>query len=147
MQLVKRAPESLLPMFRKDLGRLFEDLWGERFPSFFTAEEVAPPVEIGETAEEVFVNVQVPGLKKEELTVQLTDGALMVKGEMKEEKEEKKKNYYRREFGYGNFARTITLPEEVQIEKAVANLENGMLKVRIPKTDKAKKRSVAVAIQ
>lgn len=146
MQLVKREPESLLSAFRRDLDRLFEDIWGARFPSFFQG-EVTPPVEIGETAEEVFINVQVPGLKKEDLNVQLTEGVLTVKGELKEEKEEKRKNYYRREFGYGSFARTISLPEEVQIDKALANLENGVLKVRIPKTEKAKKRSVAVPIQ
>jgi HSP20 family protein len=145
-QLVKKEPESLLSVFRKDLDRFFEEFWGGRFPSFFEA-EFAPPVEVGETNEEVFVNIQVPGMKKEEVNVQLTEGALSVKGERKEEKEEKKKNFYRREFGYGSFARTIGLPEEVEIDKAVATLDNGVLKVRIPKTEKARKRSVAVPIQ
>ncbi len=78
--------------------------------------------------------------------MELTERALTISGEIKEEREDKKKNYYRQEFRHGRFSRTIALPGEVEIDKAKADLEKGMLMVRIPKTEKAKKRSVAVPV-
>lgn len=146
MALIKRE-ESPLASFRKELDRFFEDFWGGRWPSVFEREVLSPPVEVGETAEEVFVNVQLPGMSKENLDIQLTEGALSIKGELREEKEEKKKNYYRQEFRYGGFSRSIPLPAEVEISKATADLDKGLLKVRIPKTEKAKQRAVAVPIR
>jgi HSP20 family protein len=69
-----------------------------------------------------------------------------VRGEIKEEKEDKKKNYYRREIRRGSFARTVALPVEVELDKATADLQKGVLNVHIPKTEKARKRAVTVPI-
>lgn len=146
MALVKK--ENLLPLgsFRKEMDRLFDEFMGEKWPSIFEPGVFTPPVEVGETPEEVFVNVQVPGIAKEDLDVELTDRALTISGEIKDEKEEKKKNYYRQEFRHGRFSRTVALPGEVEIDKAKADLEKGLLMVHIPKTEKAKKRAVTVAV-
>ena len=147
MALVKR--ESTFPVFsfRKEMDRLLDELVGERWPSVFEPSVLVPPVEVGETPEEVFVNVQVPGLNKEDLELELADGTLTVSGKVEEEKEDKKKNYYRQEIRRGRFSRTITLPGEVESNKATADLKKGVLMVHIPKTEKAKKRAVTVAIQ
>lgn len=146
MALVKK--ENLFPLgpFRREMDRLFDEFMGEKWPSIFEPGVLTPAVEVGETSEEVFVNVQVPGLAKEDLDVELTEHALTVRGEVREEKEDKKKNYHRQEFRTGRFSRTITLPGEVEIDKAKADLEKGMLKVHIPKTEKAKKRAITVPI-
>jgi HSP20 family protein len=144
MALMKR--EFSLGSFRKEMDRLFDEFMGERWPSLFEPGVITPPVEVGETPEEVFVNVQVPGLTKEDLDLELSDRALTVSGEVKEEKEDKKKNYYLQEIRYGRFSRTIPLPGEVEVDKATAELEKGMLMVHIPKTEKARKRAVTVPI-
>ncbi|HLE21452.1 MAG TPA: Hsp20/alpha crystallin family protein [Vicinamibacteria bacterium] len=147
MALVKR--ESTFPVIslRKEMDRLLDEFIGERWPSVFEPAVFVPPVEVGETPEEVFVNVQVPGLNKEDLELELADGTLTVSGKVEEEKEDKKKNYYRQEIRRGRFSRTITLPGEVESNKATADLKKGVLMVHIPKTEKAKKRAVTVAIQ
>jgi len=146
MALMKRDTRLPLGSLRKEMDRLFDDFIGERWPSIFEPGDFSPPVEVGETPEEIFVNVQVPGLTKENLDVELTEEALTVKGEVKEEKEEKKKNYYRQEFRHGKFSRTVALPQEVEVDKAIAELEKGVLTVHIPKTEKARTRAITVPI-
>lgn len=144
--LTKRDPDFSLGAFRREMERLFDEFTGERWPALFESWAPSPPVEVGETAEEVFVNVQVPGMTKDNLEIQLTEGALTIKGKVEEEKEEKKKSYYRKEFRYGAFSRTVAVPTEVEVDKATADLDKGLLKIRIPKTEKARKRAVTVTI-
>jgi HSP20 family protein len=134
---------------------MFEDLGRWRWPSSMeswptwteTKGEFVPAVEVGETDEEMFVKAQVPGMKREDILVELSDGSLLIHGEAKEEKEEKKKSYYRREFSYGEFSRRIALPSGVDTGKASAELREGVLSVHIPKTEAAKKQSVKLAIK
>lgn len=150
MALMTRKEGALVP-FKKEMERFFDELGGWRRPSWPAwmeeGEVLTPAVEVGETDDEFFVKAQVPGMKRENLSVDLSEGALTIKGEAKEEKEEKKKSYYRREFSYGHFARTIPLPAGAEASKASAELHDGVLSVHVPKTAEAKKRSVKVAIQ
>jgi HSP20 family protein len=146
MALAKRELIPPLGSFRKEMEGLFDEFIGERWPAIFEPGAFVPAVEVGETPEEVFVNVQVPGLNKEDLALELTERGLTVRGEIKEEKEDKKKNYYRREIRRGSFTRTIALPVEVELDKATADLQKGVLNVHIPKTEKARKRAVTVPI-
>ena len=146
MALAKR--ESMFPLgsLRKEMEGLFDEFIGERWPTIFEPGIVVPPVEVGETSEEVFVSVQVPGLNKEDLELELNERGLTVRGEIKKEKEDKKKNYYRQEIRHGSFSRTVELPGEVEVSKATADLEKGVLNVHIPKTEKARTRAVTVPI-
>jgi len=146
MALAKR--ESMFPLgsLRKEMEGLFDEFIGEKWPAIFEPGAFVPPVEVGETLEEVFVNIQVPGLAKEDLEIELSERGLTVRGEIKEEKEDKKKNYYRREIRRGSFSRTIELPVDVEVSGATADLQNGLLKVHVPKTEQARKRAVTVPI-
>ena len=146
MALAKKELVSPFGSLKKEMEGLFDEFIGERWPAIFEPGPFVPAVEIGETPEEIFVNVQVPGLNKEDLELELTERGLTVRGEIKEEKEDKKKNYYRREIRRGSFARTIELPAEVELDKAIADLRKGVLNVHIPKTEKARKRAVTVPI-
>jgi HSP20 family protein len=142
------VPQSMFPLgsLRKEMEGFFDEFIGERWPAIFEPGVFVPSVEVGETPEEVFVNVLVPGLDKEDLELELSERSLTVRGEIKEEKEDKKKNYYRKEIRHGSFSRTIELPGEVEVGKATADLEKGVLNVHIPKTDKARERAVTVPI-
>lgn len=150
MALLRKREEGALTPLRREMDRLFEDFGKTRWPAWpaWMQEEggLAPAVEVGETDDEFFVKAQVPGLKREDVEVELADGGITIKGEAKEEKEEKKKNYYRREFSYGHFARTIPVPSDADASKAKADLKDGVLSVRVPKTEESKKRSVKLKI-
>jgi HSP20 family protein len=131
-----------------DMGRWRWPSWMERWPALAEEEAgFAPALEVGESEDEVFVKAQVPGMKREDIQVELSDGSLIIKGEAKEEKEEKKKSYYRREFSYGQFTRRVSLPSGVDSGKASAELKDGILNIRLPKTEDSKKKSVKLAVK
>jgi HSP20 family molecular chaperone IbpA len=91
-----------------------------------------PEVEMFTKNNELIVRVDVPGLKKEDLTIELTEDALILKGERKYEKEEKHEGFYRAERVYGNFSRTLPLPEGVKIDLAKAVVHDGVLEITVP---------------
>jgi HSP20 family protein len=91
-----------------------------------------PEVEMFTKNNELIVRADVPGLKKEDITIELTEEAIVLKGERKQEKEEKREGYYRTERYYGNFYRALPLPEGVNIEKAKAVVNDGVLEITLP---------------
>jgi HSP20 family protein len=90
--------------------------------------------------------MEVPGVEKDQIQLTVADDHLMVRGETRKEKEEKKKNFYRQEIRYGAFQRTVPLPVEVDATKAKAELKNGVLRVTLPKSAQPKAREVKVAV-
>lgn len=103
-----------------------------------------PPVEVAEAEKEVTVTMAVPGVEKNELDISVDDHVLTVKGEHRKESKEEKKSYHRQEIHYGSFARSVRLPVEVDAAQAVADLKNGMLTVRLPKSANPKAHPIKV---
>jgi len=128
-----------------DLNYFF-DRFGVENPFVETETMWTPTLEVFEKGNELFVKVDVPGLKPEDLTVEITESALAIKGERKLEKEEKDTGFYRCERSYGSFYRSIPLPEGVKIDLAKATMKNGVLEVKMPTTPiEAKKRRLEIA--
>ncbi len=134
-------------MFSRFLGRPFglmrwpRTLWPEEFEAGY------PSVDIFEDKENVVVKAEIPGVKKEELEVNVTEDSVVLSGEKKKEEKVEEKDYYRYERSYGSFHRTLPLPTEVQSDKAKAQFKDGVLKITIPKTPEAKKKEVKVKIE
>lgn len=89
---------------------------------------------------------ELPGIKKEDVEVNLVGANLRIKGEKKEHKEVKKDDYYRRERSYGSFLRTIALPCDVKDDEIKASSKDGVLEIRMPKTEEAKRKLISVKI-
>jgi HSP20 family protein len=121
----------------------FEDFVREMFGG--GEEAAAPPVEVSEADGNVVVKMVVPGVEKDQLDISVTDNTLTVRGELRKESEEKKKNFYRQEIRYGSFQRAVPLPVEVEDTGANATLKNGMLTVTLPKSKQPKARNIKVA--
>jgi len=111
-----------------------------------TITEWAPSVDIIEDEKEWLVKADLPEVKKEEVKVTVENGVLTITGERKFEKEEKDKKYHRIERSYGNFLRRFTLPEGADSAKVNAEFKDGVLKVHLPKSDKAKPKAVEVKV-
>ncbi len=134
--------------------RLVEDFWRRPFPSLMFGERwpvpmislKAPSLDVFEEKDELVVKADLPGMNKEEIEVTVTGDVVTIKGEKKKEEEVKEKDYYRRERSYGSFVRSVQLPCEVKSEQIKANFKDGVLEVRMPKTEEAKKKSIAVKI-
>jgi HSP20 family protein len=112
----------------------------------FTVTEWSPAVDIAEDDKEYIVKAELPGLNKENIKVSVEGGVLSIAGERKVEKEEKNKKYHRIERSYGSFTRSFTLPDDASGEKVNAEFKDGVLKVHLPKEEKAKSKSVEVKI-
>ena len=144
MALIRWEPSQGLTSLRREMDRLFDDFLSHGPFHLGEPGSAEPLVEVSDTKDAVIVKAHVPGTSKEHLQVDVSDDTLTLKGEMKEEKKKEEKNYYRREFRYGAFSRTVPLPVTVQGDKAKAKLKDGVLEVTIPKSEKAKVKQIPI---
>lgn len=105
-----------------------------------------PSVDISETEGEYQIKAEIPDVKKEDVKVTVEDGVLTIQGERKYEKEEKGKKYHRVERSYGSFIRSFTLPDLVDEAKVKAEFKDGVLNLQLPKSVKAKPKSIEVTV-
>lgn len=126
----------------RDLERLFED--DLTFPRAYTR---TPAVDLYETDNEVVAEVSIPGMDPKQVQVEIENNVLHIRSEQSEEHEDQGKGYYRKEVRRGMFARSMALPVEVDADRVSAHAENGILKVAMPKSEKAKPKKVNVEIK
>jgi HSP20 family protein len=106
-----------------------------------------PSVDVKEDEKEFIIKAELPGVDEKEIEVMVADDTVTIKGEKREEKEDKGKNYYYMERSYGSFNRVIPLASETDVEKAVANFKNGILNITIPKSQTAKVKGTKIPIK
>jgi len=111
-----------------------------------TIAEWAPLVDISEDEKEYLIKAELPEIKKEEVKVMVQDDVLTISGERTLEKEEKGKKHHRVERAYGSFSRSFTLPEDADPGKVNAEFKDGVLKIHLAKSEKAKPKSVEVKV-
>ena len=111
-----------------------------------TVAEWAPLVDITEDEKEYLIKAQLPEVKKDDMKVSVQDGILTIAGERKSEKEEKNKKFHRVEWAYGSFSRSFTLPEDADADKVAGDFKDGVLKVHVPKSEKAKPKKIEVKV-
>jgi HSP20 family protein len=107
---------------------------------------MAPRVDVSETDTELKIEAELPGIDEKDVEVVLSDGRLTIKGEKKQEKEEKKKDYHLLERSYGSFARSIALPFEADPDQVKASFAKGVLTVTVPKPPEVKAKEKKIAI-
>ncbi|MBH0179791.1 MAG: Hsp20/alpha crystallin family protein [Nitrospira sp.] len=111
-----------------------------------TVTEWSPLVDISEDEKEYVIKAEIPEMKKEEIKINVHDDVLAISGERKYEKEEKGKKYHRVERAYGSFLRSFTLPEDADGSKVTAEYKDGVLKVHLAKSEKAKPKAIEVKV-
>jgi len=152
-----RPVESL----RREIDRLFEDLGRDfwRFPFRNSAFNVgpswqrelawaaAPAVDIVDKENAYEVTAELPGMDEKNIEVRLANGDLTIRGEKRDEKEEKRKGYHLQERHFGSFERTFAVPEGVDVEKIDASFKNGVLTVKLPKKPEAIKPAKKIEVK
>jgi HSP20 family protein len=139
-----------VPTLRDEMNRLFDDFFGfAPMPGLPLTRWVAfaPSVDVAETANALVVKAELPGMSPEDVDINLTGNVLTLKGEKKEEREDKEANWYRVERSYGQFQRAFVLPESIDPEKVTANFDKGVLTIEIAKTEAAKPRQIRVNVK
>jgi HSP20 family protein len=104
----------------------------------------SPKVDVLDRDNEVLVRAELPGVKKEDLEVSMTDNTVTIKGTTSHEEKEEKGDYYRHEISKGSFSRTVTLPGDVDSDKCKTRFKDGVLELTVPKVEKAKRRTIKV---
>ena len=161
-ELVKGEPTKAVTPFHEmerrfqEIEKRFEDYFRRSFslmPSWLPRlrmpeiEEISPSIDVLTEGDDVLVKAELPGMKKEDIDVSLTKDSITISGEKKKEEKVEKKNYHSIERSYGSFKRSFTLPSEVETEKASAKFKDGVLEIRIPKTEEAKKKEKKIVIE
>ena len=145
MNIVRWKPlNDSLDLFR-EMDRFFDNtMVGPHWVPFIFNGHSNPAVDVYDTEKELVVKAEMPGIEAEGLSIEINDEVLTIKGETKTEEEVKREDYYRQERRYGALTRNLPLPTGLEISKAEAGLENGVLTVTIPKSPTSKPKTVRV---
>ena len=126
------------------LNSLFQDYRGQSESDVVSTAAFVPPVDIYEDEHKIVLKLEVPGLKQEDLDIQVENNILTVRGERKFEKEEKEENFHRIERRYGSFFRSFTVPTTVSTDSVKASYDAGVLRIELEKRAEARPRQIKV---
>jgi HSP20 family protein len=145
------GPFSLMRRMQEDMGRLFGDVWGRpQWPAFLGEggrTEWAPAIEAFQRGNEFVVRADVPGLSKEDLSVEIGDDALTIQGERKYDHQEEREGVFRSERSYGSFYRVVPLPTGAVSDSAKANFKDGVLEIVLQAPSQEARRGRRVEIE
>jgi HSP20 family protein len=145
------SPFNALQRFADEVDRMFDDFgFGRRWagPSLWReagAEMWAPDIDVFQKNNELTIRADLPGLTKDDISVDITDDAISIQGERKRESQEEREGVYRSERSYGSFCRVIPLPEGAITEQAKATFRDGVLEITMPAPPGAKGRRLEIA--
>jgi HSP20 family protein len=146
MVITRWDPFRELTSLQNRVNSLFQDYGRSGQDELTSSGSFVPAVDVYEDEHKVTLKLEVPGVKQEDLDVQVENSTLTIRGERKFEKEEKEENFQRIERRYGSFSRSFTLPNTIDTESVNANYENGVLKIELAKREEAKPKQIKVGI-
>jgi len=145
MAIIRWDPFRDVVTLREKMNRLFEEFpAAQREEKDVMASNWAPAVDIYETANELVLTAEIPGIEEKDIEIKIEDNTLSLKGERKFEKETKEENFHRIERSYGSFYRAFTLPNSVDTEHIQATHDNGVLRIVMPKKQELKPKTVKI---
>lgn len=136
MKYLIRKPDTFMNTLNEEINSILRRSFDSVFPEYVLEKEtngLTIPIDIKEFDDEYTVRVEVPGIKKEDIDIDLNKSYMTVSAKKQEEKEEKNKKYHKTEFAYGNYSRTVYFPHEIDVSKSEAHLNDGILRLDLPK--------------
>ncbi|HEY9164648.1 MAG TPA: Hsp20/alpha crystallin family protein [Candidatus Kryptonia bacterium] len=140
------SPLRDLVSMQRELGRVFDGLFSDFDGNVSGLSRWAPHVDVSENHDAYTIKAELPGVSKNDVKITLQDNILTLKGEKKNENEEKNAEYHRIERSYGSFERSFTLPTGVKSDKIDASFKDGVLSITLPKVEEAKPREIEVKL-
>jgi len=143
-----------LTRWETEMDRMMEDFFGRRmrpsWPSLWSRDRarelIAPVVDIYEEKDDIVVKAELPGMTKDDIEVDISNTHLTLKGEKKKEEKIEEEDYFACERAYGGFHRSVELPKDVQADKVKGSFKNGILEIRLPKSEETKTKEIKVKI-
>lgn len=151
MAIVQWDPSRELTTLQSEMNRLFSSFFEPSAPTrpaggAPVARRWSPAMDVVERDDHYVLRTDVPGVREEDISVELDGNVLTVSGSRQAEHDEERKGYHRVERVYGEFSRSLTVPEGVDAERIEASYDRGVLEVRVPKPEEAKPRKVAISV-
>lgn len=148
---VRRDEENPFTVFQREMNDLFDNFFGgfDLRPFESVTGAFSPRVDVSEGEKEVTLTAELPGMEEKDIDVSINGDSLTIKGEKKDERENKERDHYLFERSYGSFSRTIPLSVDVDKDKVEASFRKGVLTVTLPKTAKAaqEKKKISVRVE
>jgi HSP20 family protein len=149
MSLVRWQPMKEIENLRRQMDRLFDEwMIPERdFPLLTHGDRTwAPAIEMQETETDVILKAEIPGMEAKELTVEVSEDSVLISGERQQEKRTEEKGFFRSEFHYGRFERSMHLPVSVKNTEVKSEFKDGVLTLTLPKSEEARRKVVKVEL-
>lgn len=150
MKYLIRKPDTFMNTLNEEINSILKRSFDSVFPEYVLEKEtkgLTIPVDIKEFENEYKVCVEVPGVKKENIDIELNKSYLKISAKKEEEKEEKNKKYHKTEFAYGNYSRTVYFPKEIDINTSEADLAHGVLRLTLPKLKVEEEKTKKIEIK
>ena len=146
MALARWTPRGNLQSFQDEMNRMFNQFFqgGTGEEAGWGVRTWAPPVDIYETDDALILKAELPGVSKDDVSIEIHQNTLILRGQRKHEAEVKEEHYHRVERAYGTFQRSFTLPTLVDQEHVQATYKDGVLELRLPKSEAAKPKRIAI---
>jgi HSP20 family protein len=147
MALARWTPMGNLRSFQEEMNRMFNEFFqgGTGGEQGWLAGAWTPPVDIYETDDALILKAELPGVSKDDVSIEVHNNTLILRGERKHEAEVKEDRYHRVERAYGTFQRSFLLPTMVDQENVQASYHDGVLELRLPKSEAAKPKRIAIS--
>lgn len=144
MALVRWDPGYEVNGLQSEVNRIFDSFFGGSDRPNGVSRRWVPAMDLAETAEELVLTADLPGMSEDDITIEVKDNVLQISGERQVSREQKDRGFHRVERSSGRFARSLSLPEGIDAEKVAASFDRGVLEVRIPKPEERKPHRVAI---
>ena len=148
--LVKKAPDNFIKTVNDEISSILNRHFDNFYPEYGYEEDIeklSMPVEVTEKEKEYDIRAELPGVKKEDLDIDIDKNYLTIRAKKEEEICEDKKAYKKSEFRYGEFSRSVYFPMDIDVEKTNAKLEHGILKIKAPKMAAEKSQNKKLAVE
>jgi HSP20 family protein len=144
MYLTVSKPRNRFGLLNGGFDKMFDEIFNMSIVENET--EFIPRADVHETDESYLVQLDLPGIDKNDVKVKFEDNTLIVSGERKQETKTEEKNYHRVERNYGSFTRSVRLPKDVNAQKISASYKNGVLEITLPKVDEVKPKEIEINV-
>ncbi len=141
--IIQWEPMREMMTLREAMDRLFDDAFTRPINNMSGSSGI-PAIDLYQNEDEVVVKASLPGLKSEDVHISVTNGVLSLSGEFKQDEETQESTYHIREHRHGSFERSLTLPVDVETDKAKADFKDGILTITLPKSEAVKPRTISI---
>jgi len=141
--MIYRKKQDLMPYdMVRTFNKLVDGLWPEE--GVTNGYKWAPPVDICECGDSISFKLELPGIPREDIDIEVANGVLTIRGEKKSEESKEGETWHRREVNYGAFVRSFSLPSDMKADEAQATFKDGILTISVPKEEKALQRKIEI---